>query len=211
MPFVKDAFLTAKLGRHTLLLGLIGTPLYDTLDEFWGYRPMEKTPIDLFKFGNSREFGVGMKGALDARGKLTYTVVVRQRRRPQVRDQPRQGGLRPPQFPAYAVAVLRSVRRLHRHGQRQLGQHPAGFRRRQGKMGAQRPQFRVAPLPDNGSRQRLEVRLAVRRLQGQPHARRGRPLRPPARSQCQRQQDRLHPHGRQRPRPTWCWPVSAGR
>jgi hypothetical protein len=76
VPFVKDAYLSAKLGRQTLLLGLIGTPLYDTLDEFWGYRPMEKTPIDLFKFGNSREFGVGLKGALDARNKLTYTVIV---------------------------------------------------------------------------------------------------------------------------------------
>jgi hypothetical protein len=75
VPFVKDAFLTAKIGKQTLLLGLIGTPLYDTLDEYWGYRPMEKTPIDLFKFGNSREFGMGLKGALDARNKLTYTVV----------------------------------------------------------------------------------------------------------------------------------------
>ncbi len=75
VPFVKDAYLTHKLGKHTLLLGLIGTPLYDSLEEFWGYRPMEKTPIDLFKFGNSREFGVGLKGALDANGKLTYTVV----------------------------------------------------------------------------------------------------------------------------------------
>jgi hypothetical protein len=75
-PFVKDAFLSAKLGKHALLLGLIGTPLYDTLDEFWGYRPMEKTPIDLFKFGNSREFGVGLKGPIDAKGKLTYTVLV---------------------------------------------------------------------------------------------------------------------------------------
>lgn len=76
VPFVKDAYLTVKLGRQTLLLGLIGTPLYDTLDEFWGYRPMEKTPIDLFKFGNSREFGVGLKGALDRKNKLTYTVVI---------------------------------------------------------------------------------------------------------------------------------------
>jgi len=76
VPFVKDAYLTAKLGRHTLLLGLIGTPMYDTLDEFWGYRPMEKTPIDLFKFGNSRDFGVGLKGALDSKGKLTYTVIL---------------------------------------------------------------------------------------------------------------------------------------
>jgi hypothetical protein len=71
IPFVKDAYLSTKIGKHTLMLGLIGTPLYDTLDEYWGYRPMEKTPIDLFKFGNSREFGLGLKGALDAR-----TVVV---------------------------------------------------------------------------------------------------------------------------------------
>lgn len=75
IPFVKDAHLTHKLGKHTLMLGLIGTPLYDNLDEYWGYRPMEKTPIDLFKFGNSREFGVGLKGPIDAKGKLTYTLV----------------------------------------------------------------------------------------------------------------------------------------
>jgi len=75
VPFVKDAFLSHKLGRHTLMLGLIGTPLFDNLDEYWGYRPMEKTPIDLFKFGNSREFGIGLKGALDSGSKLTYTVV----------------------------------------------------------------------------------------------------------------------------------------
>jgi hypothetical protein len=75
VPFVKDAYLAHKLGRHTLLLGLIGTPLYDNLDEYWGYRPMEKTPVDLFRFGNSREFGVGLKGPLDAKGKLTYTIV----------------------------------------------------------------------------------------------------------------------------------------
>jgi len=76
IPFVKDAYLAAKIGKHTLMLGLIGTPLYDNLDEYWGYRPMEKTPIDLFKFGNSRDFGLGLKGALDAKNKLTYTVVV---------------------------------------------------------------------------------------------------------------------------------------
>jgi hypothetical protein len=75
IPFVKDAYLSAKIGKHTLMLGLISTPLYDNLDDYWGYRPMEKTPIDLFKFGNSRELGVGFKGALDAKNKLTYTVI----------------------------------------------------------------------------------------------------------------------------------------
>lgn len=75
IPFVKDAYLSARIGKHTLMLGLISTPLYDNLDDYWGYRPMEKTPVDLFKFGNSREFGIGLKGALDAKKKLTYTVI----------------------------------------------------------------------------------------------------------------------------------------
>jgi hypothetical protein len=75
IPFVKDAYLSTKIGKHTLMLGLISTPLYDNLDDYWGYRPMEKTPIDLFKFGNSREVGLGLKGALDAKSKLTYTVI----------------------------------------------------------------------------------------------------------------------------------------
>jgi len=76
IPFVKDAYLAMKIGKQTLMLGLITTPLYDNLDDYWGYRPMEKTAIDLFKFGNSREIGLGMKGPLDAKDKLTYTIIV---------------------------------------------------------------------------------------------------------------------------------------
>jgi hypothetical protein len=76
VPFVKDAYLSAKAGRHTLMLGLIGTNMYDNVEAFWDYRAMEKTPIDLFKFGNSRDLGVGMKGVLDRRGKLSYALVV---------------------------------------------------------------------------------------------------------------------------------------
>lgn len=75
IPFVKDAYLSAKIGKHTLMLGLIGTPTYDNVEDFWGYRAMEKTPIDLFKFGNSRDFGIGLKGALDNKKTLTYTIV----------------------------------------------------------------------------------------------------------------------------------------
>ena len=75
IPSVKDAYLSAKIGKHTLLLGLIGTPMYDNVEDFWGYRAMEKTPIDLFKFGNSRDIGIGLKGALDSKNKLTYTIV----------------------------------------------------------------------------------------------------------------------------------------
>jgi len=76
IPSIKDAYLSAKIGKHTLLLGLIGTPMYDNVEDFWGCRPMEKTPIDLFRFGSSRDIGLGLKGPLDAKGKLTYTVVI---------------------------------------------------------------------------------------------------------------------------------------
>jgi hypothetical protein len=75
IPFVKDAYLSTKIGKHTLMLGLIGTPMYDNVEDFWGYRAMEKTPIDLFKFGNSRDLGIGLKGALDNKKTLTYTLV----------------------------------------------------------------------------------------------------------------------------------------
>jgi hypothetical protein len=76
IPFVKDAYLAMKLGKHTLMLGLIGTPLYDNVEDFWGYRAMEKTPIDLFKFGNSRDFGIGLKGNLDNKKTLAYALVI---------------------------------------------------------------------------------------------------------------------------------------
>ncbi len=58
-----------------MLLGLIGTPMYDNVEDFWGYRAMEKTAIDLFKFGNSRDLGIGLKGALDNKKTLTYALV----------------------------------------------------------------------------------------------------------------------------------------
>ncbi|MFH2107808.1 MAG: hypothetical protein ABII93_03985 [Chrysiogenia bacterium] len=75
IPYIKDAYLSAKIARQTLMLGLIGTNMYDNVEEFWGYRPMEKTPIDLFRFGNSREVGLGLKGNLDKKGKMTYAIV----------------------------------------------------------------------------------------------------------------------------------------
>ncbi len=75
IPFVKDAYLAFKLGRHNLLLGLIGTPLYDNIEDFWGYRAMEKTPIDLFKYGNARDFGLALKGTLDSKNQLSYTLL----------------------------------------------------------------------------------------------------------------------------------------
>ena len=74
IPYIKDAYLSAKIVRHTLTLGLIGTNMYDNVEEFWGYRPMEKTPITFSDSAIHANWGWG-KGALDSKGKLTYALV----------------------------------------------------------------------------------------------------------------------------------------
>lgn len=64
-PFVKDLYLRYKKGDTQVLVGLVPTPTWDVADELWGYRPVERTPADLYKMGNSRDLGIGVKGAKD--------------------------------------------------------------------------------------------------------------------------------------------------
>lgn len=66
-PFVKDAYLQAKIGGQTLIAGISVSPTIGGIESLWGYRHLEKTPLDLYKFGNSREFGIALKG-----GETTY-------------------------------------------------------------------------------------------------------------------------------------------
>lgn len=66
-PFVKDAYLKAKIGGQTLIAGISRSPTIEGIENLWRYRHLEKTPLDLFKFGTSREFGMALKG-----GETTY-------------------------------------------------------------------------------------------------------------------------------------------
>ena len=67
-PFVKDAYLAWKRGRHELVLGLSPSPTFEFIEGFWGHRPIEKTPLDLYRMGSSRDLGVAYKGeAYDGR------------------------------------------------------------------------------------------------------------------------------------------------
>lgn len=61
-PYVKDAYLQAKIGGQTLIAGISGSPSIGGIEGLWGYRHLEKTPLDLFKYGSSREFGIALKG-----------------------------------------------------------------------------------------------------------------------------------------------------
>lgn len=63
-PFIKDAFLGFKMKNHTAYFGISPTPTWEFLENFWGYRSVEKTPADLYKSGSSRDFGIAFKGKL---------------------------------------------------------------------------------------------------------------------------------------------------
>lgn len=67
-PFVKDAYLAWKRDGHEIYLGLSASPTFEFTEGFWGYRPIEKTPLDLYRVGSSRDLGIAYKGqSLDGR------------------------------------------------------------------------------------------------------------------------------------------------
>jgi hypothetical protein len=62
-PFVKDAYLSFSLGGSaSLIAGIQGPPSFGLEEDTWGWRPLEKTPLDLYKWTSSRDFGVSLKG-----------------------------------------------------------------------------------------------------------------------------------------------------
>ena len=76
-PFVKDAYLTYKRnsGTTSLIAGIQPTPTFEAIENFWGYRSVEKTPVDLQRLQGSRDFGLALKGTAAA-GKFHYHGMV---------------------------------------------------------------------------------------------------------------------------------------
>lgn len=75
-PFVKDAFLKWKFQpTHGALFGLSASPTWDEIEEFWGYRSVEKTPLDLQKWGGSRDLGIALRGHFDPEKQFGYHVM----------------------------------------------------------------------------------------------------------------------------------------
>jgi len=75
-PFVKDAWVRYKPGEHGVYFGLSPTPTWGTVEKEWGYRAVEKTPLDLQRMGSSRDFGLAAKGLIDSDGKIFYHAMV---------------------------------------------------------------------------------------------------------------------------------------
>lgn len=63
-PFVKDAFLQWKKEGTEVLVGLSATPTWNFLESLWGYRSVEKTPLDLQGLGSSRDLGLAVRGTM---------------------------------------------------------------------------------------------------------------------------------------------------
>ena len=67
-PYVKDAYIRAALGTQRLFLGISPTASFNWLEGFWGLRHIEKTPVDLYRLDNSRDFGVSLEGPILVKG-----------------------------------------------------------------------------------------------------------------------------------------------
>ncbi len=76
-PVVKDAWLNADIGGgQNLVFGIVSTPTFGSnVEDVWGYRHLEKTPLDLMKFAPSRDFGIGLQGDLDKNGIVSYYLL----------------------------------------------------------------------------------------------------------------------------------------
>lgn len=75
-PVVKDAYLKWKKERHQIIAGISGTPTWGMVEEVWNYRSVEKSPLDVYGMGSSRDLGLSFKGSLLPEGSLNYHFMV---------------------------------------------------------------------------------------------------------------------------------------
>ena len=75
-PFAKDAYLkwTPSGSKHAIYLGLSGSPTFNSVESAWGYRAVEKTPVDLYRLGSTRDLGLALRG--DLTNRLDYHLMV---------------------------------------------------------------------------------------------------------------------------------------
>jgi Phosphate-selective porin O and P len=76
VPTIKDAYLQYKTGKHKIYFGISSSPTWNLFESKWGYRSVEKTPLDLYKYGSSRDIGIAAKGPLDSEGRVKYHVML---------------------------------------------------------------------------------------------------------------------------------------
>jgi len=75
-PFVKHAYLewSDLIPGHKLYLGIAETNAFKNAEQYWGYRPIEKTIMDLEKISSSADMGIAVKG--DISGLLHHWLTI---------------------------------------------------------------------------------------------------------------------------------------
>ncbi len=72
---VIDAYLKYKIGLQSIILGISPTPTWKIVEKIWGYRSVEKTPLDIQKMGGSRDFGLAAEGYFNTAKSFGYSVM----------------------------------------------------------------------------------------------------------------------------------------
>jgi hypothetical protein len=73
-PYFKDLYLRWALGSHSLNVGLAPTANIDFVDAFQGYRSVEKSPVDLYRWDSSRDLGLLVQGGLGKAARTRYSL-----------------------------------------------------------------------------------------------------------------------------------------
>lgn len=74
-PFLKDVYIRYVGKDVQVLLGLQPSPTFANIEDFHGYRYIEKTPADLYLFADSRDTGISVKGK-SRDGKTGYWIMI---------------------------------------------------------------------------------------------------------------------------------------
>jgi hypothetical protein len=74
--YLKDAWLRWEGGSHAIVFGMASTPQIEFVEGFQGYRSIEKTPVDLYRWDSSRDLGVALQGRLGPEQRTRYTFQV---------------------------------------------------------------------------------------------------------------------------------------
>jgi hypothetical protein len=76
--FVKNAYLQVKnlVPGGSGFFGMLSTPIWETSEELWGYRPIEKTIADFRGLGSASDLGVELKGFVDGAHRIGYAGMI---------------------------------------------------------------------------------------------------------------------------------------
>lgn len=74
-PYIKDAYVRWTFaGRQQLTAGIQPSLTWDFVENGWGLRHVERTPVDFYRLDSSRETGFTVSGPLNASRTLRYAV-----------------------------------------------------------------------------------------------------------------------------------------